>query len=261
LLASALATKVSWEVPFEVVDAAELGSSPWSATLHSVLRAPRGDFRHRQFMARTERAGTVCVHLAKARGGLLVGSVIAVDEYASAGDVLAVAEEFVTAEARERGSAPRLSLFDLELGDGPVWSLIEEPASVKGEEVVSILPAWRASTAVDLSGDPTLGFDDAARIVATALEQRGLTYEARQVCVARYSAIGFEAAAISALATRSSGRPPGTRRTATVRFTHPYAVVAVAFDDDRIPGSADSRTPWHGLPVFSAWVTDPTDAE
>src|SRR5258706_15984594 len=33
LLASALATKVSWEVPFDVVDAAALGPGPWSARL------------------------------------------------------------------------------------------------------------------------------------------------------------------------------------------------------------------------------------
>lgn len=264
LLASVLATKVSWEVPFDVVDAAELGSNPWSATLHSVLRAPEGDPRHRQFLASTERVGTVCVHLAQALGGLLVGSVIAVDENVPAGDVLAVAEEIVTAEARERGSAPRLSLFDLELGDGPLWSLAEEPALVIGgreEQVVSILPVWCATTTVDLSGDQSLGFSDAARIVATALELNGWRFEARQACVARYSAIGFEAAAITALGIAASAGMQGGRRTATVRFAHPYAVVAVAFDDARNPGRAGSRTPWHGLPVFSAWVTDPTNAE
>jgi hypothetical protein len=79
LLASALATKVSWEVPFDVVDAAALGPGPWSARLRRVLRPPRGDPRHRQYLAGTDRAGTVGVHLAGARGGLLVGSVIAAD--------------------------------------------------------------------------------------------------------------------------------------------------------------------------------------
>ena len=58
LLASALATRVSWEVPFDVVSAAELGEGPWSHGLGSALRAPRGDPRHRQFLAATEGAGT-----------------------------------------------------------------------------------------------------------------------------------------------------------------------------------------------------------
>ncbi len=266
LLASVLATKVSWEVPFEIVDAAELGPSRWSGALHSVLRAPSGTPRHRQFLAKSGRAGTVCVHLAQARRGLLVGSVIAVDENVAMGDVLAVAEEIVTAEPRQRVSYPRLSLFDMALGDGPLWSLDEEPVPGGGrvERVISILPAWRATTAMDLSGDRALGFDDAARIIASVLELPRLKYEARQECVARYSAIGFEAAAITLLGYPGGigvPRTPGVRRTATVRFAHPYAVVAVAFDADFIPGSSESPTPWHGLPVFSAWVTDPGDAE
>lgn len=97
-------------VPFEVVDAAELAPSAWSARVRSVLRAPRRDRRHRQFLARTEGAGTLCVHLAGARGGLVVGSVIAADDGVPSRDVLAVAEEIVTAEAATPGSTPPLPL-------------------------------------------------------------------------------------------------------------------------------------------------------
>jgi hypothetical protein len=79
--------------------------------------------------------------------------------------------------------------------------------------------------------------------------------------VARYSAIGFEAAAITGLMVAVSAGRPGVRRAATVRFAHPYAVVAAAFDDDRARSSGGSRSPWHGLPVFAAWVADPSDAE
>lgn len=267
LLASALATKVSWEVPFEVVDATELGPSRWSGRLGSVLRAPRGDPRHRQFLVRTERAGTVGVHLAQARGGLLVGSVIAAGEGAPPGDVLAAAEEIVTAEAAAPGSTPRLSLFDLPLGEGPLWSLDEAPAAnVKGpkgreERVVSVLPAWEATTRLDLVGDEVLGFGAAARVVAAALGLGSCSYDAAQACVARYSAVGFEAAAVTGLMVAISAGRPGVRRTATVRFARPYAVVAVTFDDDRVPTRGGPRSRWHGLPVFSAWVADPCDAE
>jgi hypothetical protein len=267
LLASALAAKVSWEVPFEVVDASELGPSRWSGRVRAVLRAPRGDPRHRQFLAKTERAGTVCVHLAEARGGLLVGSVIAADEDVPPDDVLAAAEELVTAEARERGSVSRLSLFDLPLGKGTLWTLREEPAqNVKTrdgrvEQVVSVLPAWRATTAVELLGDEALGFDGAAAAIAWALELDHFVYEARQVCSARYSAVGFEAAAVTGLMVAVSAGRPGIRRVAEVRFAHPYAVVSAAFDPDAQHGSAGSRSVWDGLPVFSAWVEDPSDAE
>jgi hypothetical protein len=117
LLASALATKVSWEVPFAVVDAAELGPSPWSTHLHRVLRTPKADPRDRQYFAHTDRAGTVSVHLTGARGGLLVGSVIAADRAVRVGDVLATAEQIVTAEARRArpGRIPKVGFRDREL--------------------------------------------------------------------------------------------------------------------------------------------------
>ncbi len=63
------------------------------------------------------------MHLAGARGGLLVGSVIAAGQAVPASDVLAAAEKIITTEARQAGSVTRLSLFDLPLGDGPVWSI------------------------------------------------------------------------------------------------------------------------------------------
>jgi hypothetical protein len=37
-----------------------------------------------------------------------------------------------------------------------------------------------------------------------------------------------------------------------LRFGPPYAVVAVTTDP--------AGGPWHGVPVFSAWVARPTDA-
>ena len=41
----------------------------------------------------------------------------------------------------------------------------------------------------------------------------------------------------------------GLLRTAMLRFGHPYAVVAVA----------QGGGPWDGVPVFSAWITDPEE--
>jgi hypothetical protein len=186
LLATALATRVSWEVPFEVVDAAALGPSRWPA-LRRVLRPPPGDPRHRQYLAGTDRAGPVGAHLTAARGGLLVGSVIAADPAVPAGDVLAAAEEVVTAEARRAGSVTRLSLFSLPPGEGPVWSISEQQADTAApdgqeEQVISVLPAWSAQTSLDLSGEE-LGFAAAARILAEALELGKWYYDARQAAI------------------------------------------------------------------------------
>jgi hypothetical protein len=268
LLASALATRVSWAVPFDVVDAAALGPGPWAARLRRVLHPPRGDPRHRQYLAATDRAGTVGVHLTGARGGLLVGSVIAAGQAVPASDVLAAAEQIVTAEARHPGNVARLSLFDLPLGDGTVWSIGEEQVDTTApdgleEQVISVLPAWSAHTDVDLCGDQALGFAAAARALADSLELADWRYDARQAAMARYSAVGFEAAAVTGLAVATSARMyrPGRRRVATVRFAHPFAVVAAAFDDHQARHASPVPSLWHGLPVFSAWVSEPADAE
>ena len=227
LLATALATKVSWDVPFEVVDAAALAPSPWAASLRRVLQSPRQDPRHRQYVAETDRAGTVGVHLAGARGGLLVGSVIAADPEVPPADVLAAAHSIVTAEARAPHSVARRSLFELPLGHGAIWTITEEEVETKAtdgrEEVVtSVLPAWSAETTVDLDRED-LGLPTAARVIKRALGLTNLTYEAKQAAVARYTAVGFEAAAVTALALMSSAPQlrPGYRREATLALRAP----------------------------------------
>jgi hypothetical protein len=208
----------------------------------------------------------VAVHLTGARGGLLVGSVIAVDPEVSPADVLAAAHVIVTTEATDRGSVPHRSLFDLPLGEGPLWEISEEEVETKSpdgrEEVIrAVLPAWSAESTIALEYEE-LGLPAAARALKEALGLANLNYEAKQSAVARYSAIGFEAAAVTGLAmllSRPSTRP-GHRREATLRFGHPYAVVAVTHDERRAPSSKPPARPWHGLPVFSAWVSEPGES-
>ena len=247
VLASALATKVSWQRPFEVVPAASLGPSDWATALQRVLRSPESG--HDCYIAQTERAGRVAVHTARAEAGLAVTSVIA-DPGVATADVLAAAHE---AAAR---TATRTSLFDLPLGDSPLWS-IAEAASHRGgrqEDCVAVLPAWSARSDHELAGVAGLGFDDAAGALIALMPKGDYEYEARQSAYARYSREGFEAAAVTAVGIRLAAAfgGEGVRRTATLRFGHPYAVVATVESDD---------SPWDGLPVFSAWVAEPEDAE
>ncbi|MCM0678790.1 hypothetical protein NCC78_29555, partial [Micromonospora phytophila] len=117
-----------------------------------------------------------------------------------------------------------------------------------------VLPCWSASSEHDLTA-PALGFPAASAALATALGEPTLGFEARQAALARFGRYGFEAAAVTGLFELTSLPPEGVARTAELRFGHPYAVVAVATDSR--PDSATG--PWHGVPVFSAWVTQPEE--
>lgn len=267
MLATAIATRVSWERPFDLAPASALGpGSPWASQLGQVLRGPALEGPgHRQFIAATQ-AGDVAVHTATARGGLLVSSIAAAPDVPAA-EVLAIAYDIAIAIATGQ-KVTRRSLFDLALGDGPLWTLTEQSAATKtsdgrAERCTAVLPAWSADSSIDL-GRPGLGFDTAASALAGLLGRDDYSYGARQACAASYSRTGFEAAAVTALAVALSMRAGrhGVIRIAELRFGHPFAVVAVAADD-RHGGQRkrDGRPgPWHGMPVFSAWVTRPEEA-
>jgi hypothetical protein len=255
LLATALATKVSWDCPFEVRPAAALGeASPWAGRVERVLESPEHP-GHSAFVAATAEVGDVGVHVGRAREGLVVVSVIAAPEV-PARDVMAVGYELATGIALGLPLAKR-SLFDLALGDGPLWSVREETSPKgAGEQCQAVLPVWEARSEHDLS-DRRLGFAAAAAALG-----KGDLWRARQSAIARYTRVGFEAAAVTAMAIMLSMPSPGIRRTAELRFGHPFAVVAVAAEE-----SASGRgreivlaDRWNGVPVFSAWVAEPADA-
>lgn len=201
------------------------------------------------------------MHAAGARDGLVVVSVAAAPQVPAA-DVLSAAYELGTALAAGRPLIRR-SLFDLPLGDGAAWTITQERAGTtapdgKEERCTAVLPAWSAHSAHQLT-DPRLGF----AAVRHALDPAG-PWQARQAAMARYTRTGFEAAAVIALAVAASAvtRKPGIRHTAELRFGHPFAVVAVTTGDPAPPRRhrPEPPGPWHGLPVFSAWVASPEDA-
>ncbi len=257
VLASALVTRVSWEEPFDVVASSEMGG-PWPERVNSALSAPP---RHERFLA-ASAAGDVAVHAARSTDGLLVVSVIAAPNV-NAGAVLVAAHE-VAAALVERDASARRSLFDLPLGDGHSWTIIERvverPASGpdRVEYVRSlVLPAWDARSEHDLlSAD--VGFAEAAAVLERFADPAfaPFTFDARQVAMASYTRLGFEAAAVTAIGMRAGSAAPQrrtvTERLADIRFAHPYAVVAVV--------EPAASTTWAGVPVFSAWVADPSEA-
>jgi hypothetical protein len=252
VLATALATRVSWQVPFTTVPASWLGpASRWAGQLHEVLCTPRGRRGHDQFVAVTAEAGDVAVHRAAARDGLAVVSVAAAPDVPAA-TVLAAAHR-IGRQLVTGMPVRRRELSELPLGDGPLGQVREE-TSAGGPACTAVLPAWSASGQHDLSA-PVLGFAAAK----DALLPGPQPWQAAQSVQARYSRTGFEAAAVSSVAIAAAARLPATRRVAELRFGHPYAVVALAVDP--VPaGGAGQPGPWHGLPVFSAWVSEPEDA-
>ena len=267
LLATVLATRVSWDVPFELVPATRLGpTSPWAGRLGQALATPPVPGRGHRPMIVASPLGDVAVHAARADGGLTVVSVAA-DQDVPAAEVLDLAHTLAPALALDEPVDAR-SLFDLPLSDGPLWSLTEEEVTSTGwdsrvERITAVLPAWSASDQHDLDA-PDLGFAAAARLLsALAGSPAPLPFEAVQAVVASYDREGFEAAAVTAMAVATSALASPrrtTRRTAELRFGHPYAVVAVTTDTPP-RGRVDPtwRTPWHGTPTFSAWITTPTD--
>jgi len=251
LLATALATKVSWQVPFDRAPATSLGpASPWAAKLDRVLRTPARQGGHIQFVTATPQAGDVVVHIAAAVGGLDVMSVAAMPDVASS-RVLAAAYDLGGKHATGARIDGR-DLAGLPVGEHPLWSVREVMAAA--DSCTAVLPAWSASSTHDLSA-PGLGFDAAKH----ALVRNDSPWEAQQAAMARYSRTGFEAAAISALAVPSAARLPAVHREVVLRFGHPYAVVAVATANTDATAHP-SGGPWRGLPVFSAWVSEPENA-
>lgn len=249
VLASALAARVSWTVPFEAAPADDLGGS-WG--VKQVLRSP--EWRHPGLIAVDPEAGEVAVHVAESAEGLDVLSVIAAPDVPPA-TVLAAAHR--AAVGRAAATLVQRSLFDLPLGTGLAWTLTEAPVRTRAaggreETYVTLLPAWSAKSQHELLSDQATGFSVAGRALAKLLGPQATDLDAKQAAMARYTRTGFEAAAVTALMVPTSLPPEGLRRTALLRFDRPYAVVAVA----RQEGS-----PWHGVPVFSAWITKADEAD
>lgn len=233
LLASALATRVSWLRPFGLVRAGDAGT-PWRGAVTQVL----SDADATGALIDTG-VGTVGVHTAEA-SGLRVVSVIA-DSAAAPADVLGAAHDIATG----RGGPPR-PLADFPLVDRGYYSIGEEKRP-GGDAYRAYLPAWAAASDHDLMADPTLGFGAVGRGVAGG---SGRAVDATQCAVARYGQFGFDAAAITTVAVRSAFVRPRSVRVATLRFGHPYAVVAITTDG-----------PWRGMPVFAAWVAEPSEPD
>jgi hypothetical protein len=272
VLASALATKVSWRLPFELVPADEhLGeTSPWRETVNQLLwDATPGRLA---MLAHTNVAGLVAVHQSRAEEDLTVISVSAAPDVAREA-VLAAAYEVADFARRDDAPDP-VSLFDLPLGAGHSWEIGEHETKTlrPGQRVERIvgasLPAWHIDSELDLLASGQFGSQPAVETVRKLIGPRPDDgFDAKQTATASFTRYGFEAAAVTAFGIAQSARrdpdQPGVERTAVLRFDHPYAAVAISGPAVRrpLPGEMRrTRLGFSGLPLFSAWVQQPTEA-
>jgi hypothetical protein len=251
LLATALATKVSWEAPFDVVASDDL-ELPVAAGFaeRSVLRSPQSA-AWEGFL--DTAAGLAAAYVMRSRGGLLVASVVG-DPAAEPALLLDAAQGVASDVAAGRSPQP-VSLWELPLGEGPAWRLSEEVmATTDTERYEVLLPAWTVTSQHSLMAHPEFGFPAAGAALIALLRPGDFRAEARQSAMARYTREGFEAAAVTGLGVRTASfRLDGERRvrTARIEFTRPHAVVAAT------EGAGD----WDGLPVFAAWVGEAVAAD
>jgi hypothetical protein len=261
-LVSAVATRVSWRVPFEVINAAEIlpGDSPWHGAVDELLHAPDP---YGASIVETTRAGKVAVYHADAQEDVAVVCVSASPDVAR-DRVLEAAQEIVM-NMFAHGQMSKCSLFDLDVGVGHSWTVTErerlawQPGQRFERFSDAYLPAWTQQSATDLLASDTFAADAAIAALQHATSTCGPT-AAQQTAIATFDRYGFEAAAVTAMWTAVSGKPrdpteTGLERIAQLRFDHPFAAIAVDSSDP-----FDSPT-WGGLPLFEAWVTSPKEPE
>lgn len=250
VLASALATDISWAEPLGTTN--ELGGS-FGEEIRTALTFRDGI----QLVADTDAAGLVAVAAPPSSSALDVFTVIA--EPGVAPHDADAAAHHVAAMLRGDDRAARRVPVE-ELTDGHAWTVTERRERRLGGPDVqaewrSYLPAWSATGDHDLDNAPGVApvFETLAGFVRD--EEQPAGFDAKQAAVASYSRTGFKAAAITAMGIRAAGMPSFHEvlvRRIDVRFNRPFAVLACA---DRY----DGPEPWRGVPIFSAWVTEPQD--
>ena len=277
LLASALATRISWDYPFGPDEPMPTGSAWAELGLPLMRAAETHDVR-----LWTSPRGLLATHRASG-AGLSVLSVLALEQDVPAATLLEYAHHLsagLAASSRAGYGAPvpvdggldkadAELVFAMPLGEQGLLTVTETETTTytAGDRLVecgAALPAWTAETRLLVQALPGLG--DGARLLGSQLrswQQGPGDVDAAQASVAAFDRYGFEAAAVTAMAMMAGAGPPserGLRRQVDIRFARPFVAVA-AVDNcswERHQGRYQPMPgAWHGLPVFSAAVREP----
>jgi hypothetical protein len=253
VLASALAADITWASPLDTTD--DLGGE-FGSMIANALTLYFGT----QLVAETDAAGLVAVAAPRSSSALDVLSVIAAPGVAPA-DVDTAARQ-VAAMLRGDERAARPVPFE-ELADGHAWTVTDRREQRFGGPSVraewrSHLPAWSATSDLDLAAAPGVPSVFEALTGFARAEDLPVDFAAKQTAVASYSQTGFKAAAVTAVAMVAGSMPSMPEkhevlvRRIELRFNRSHAVLACAAQDE-------GPSAWRGVPVFSAWITEPED--
>jgi serine protease inhibitor len=243
VLASALAVRTAWAVPFADHSRA-FATGPWSGlgrcrTLDAVFHEDVLRVADHASVLTLAGDGDIDVLLGLGREEL---------------DPHAVLDALLDAADPAWGR----SATELAVGDRAVGVAVEEYRGHRpqtGPEIHARAVRFQLDADLDLSEDArALGLElaadeDRARFDRLAAEPVYVS-QARQTCTATFSATGFEAAAVTAIAmTRAAGMPPKPRHRReriTVAFDRPFAYLA--------------RHRPTGLVLVAGWVAEPERA-
>jgi hypothetical protein len=239
VLASALATDISWNAPLGTTE--NLGGE-FGRAISRALTLPDGI----QLVAETDAAGPVAVAAPYSSSALDVLSVIAAPDVAPH-DVDRAAHQVAAVLRGDDRAARRIPAE--ELADGHAWSVTEGREHRAGGPQVqtewrSCLPAWSATSTHDLKNAPGVGLVHDALSGFAREEDRPVELSATQTAVASYTRTGFKAAAVTAIAMVAAGVPSFHEvlvRRIELRFNRPHAVLACAALDDMARGAGLQR--------------------
>lgn len=219
LLASAVLAKTAWIEPLSIRPSAQLAGE-FSSHVEHCLFVPHDVHNIRL----CEVGADVCVVVSnRGANGVTVHSVLGPQRW-SAFTGQHVARVFARGRSYPASDDWARACFELDVATEPIRSM-------DGDKFEAYLPAWLAgTTGIDLSDAP--GF-------------AGLGDAAVQGAYARFDAIGFEAAAVTAVDRAGAPMREDDATRYTVRFNRPYAFAA----GYRLDG------PWRGMPLFEGWVT------
>jgi hypothetical protein len=272
VLASLLATKVSWASPLRVVPASGYlrASSPWRDLVAQVLLDELPSTL--TMLASTEAAGVVAVHFAQAVEHLGV-LCVAADPSVDRRLVFEAGYELARRCRNDTLGRARCSLFDLPVGEGHSWDITEREvrAYTSGESFEEIehavLAEWRSECNLDLAASARFGGGTALLALFGLIgpSPDGDGADAIQSVLASYTSTGFEAVDASFLRMRAGAieQPthPGLERRAKLYFDHPYIAIALAGRSSDFSRTRAGHTDLFCLPMFSAWIETPGDAE
>lgn len=271
LFLSVVAMRSRWLEPYEITTGQLLAaprtdreprSSPGGQWADCVSLCLHSGYGSGGSIVYSPLAGDVAVHSRLTGDGIRVYSVIAAPLVAPT-TVLLAAQQIATAIELGDDVLTR-SIYDLPIGNSPCWSIEERVVDKRPsfDQVEAVLPAWSARSNHELL-KADLGFNEAVSQIEALIGLPLLRSSVEQKAFARYSRLGFEASAITRILTGPTFRkaPPEAARFATLRFGHPFAAVAVAVGGpgDGVVDGRFVRSPWRGLPIFSAWITDPEE--